>query len=112
MNGSRTPEELAESWGWSPRRLRALVYQIGAGHKLGNKIILLDEDVTALKEATKLCPSKSSGEKAQPSGTTGGPLMDTDYAGLVEQRTRRSRRELRRKRKAGTGNVVWMDRNP
>jgi hypothetical protein len=111
MSGAAlTPEEVAESWGWSPRRLRALIREIGAGHILGKSIVLFDEDICALKEATRLCPSRSTVPRDLESGTTAGPLMDSDYAEVQKLLSAKQRRELRRKKKPDTGNVVWMGR--
>lgn len=51
-----TPEEIAEKFGWSPRHVRKLAREIGACRLLGNRMVLLEEDVKALLDATKPMP--------------------------------------------------------
>lgn len=57
---SFTPDEIAEKFGWSPRHLRKLAREIGACRLLGNRMVLLEEDVKALLEATKPVPKVTS----------------------------------------------------
>jgi hypothetical protein len=47
------PEDIAEKFGWSPRYVRKLAREIGACRFLGNRMVLLEEDVEALLAATK-----------------------------------------------------------
>ena len=54
-----TPEVLARRMGWSERRVRDFARRLGACRILGNRMILLPEDVEAILEATK-CPSPST----------------------------------------------------
>ncbi len=54
---SFTPEEVAEKFGWSPRQVRKLAREIGACRLLGNRMVLLEEDVKAILEATKPVPN-------------------------------------------------------
>lgn len=53
---SFTPDEIAKKFGWSPRHVRKLAREIGACRLLGNRMVLLEEDVKALLEATKPVP--------------------------------------------------------
>lgn len=53
---SFTPEEIAKKFGWSPRHVRKLAREIGACRLLGNRMVLLEEDVKALLEVTKPVP--------------------------------------------------------
>jgi hypothetical protein len=46
-----TPEELAKHLGWSEKRVRSLARRIGACRVLGNRMALLNEDVTRIKAA-------------------------------------------------------------
>ena len=48
-----TPEALAESTGWSPRRVRELARTLGACRILGNRMVLAPEDVRAILEASR-----------------------------------------------------------
>lgn len=46
-----TPEAFAKEMGWSPKRVRHLAKKLGACHVLGNRMILLPQDVEAILEA-------------------------------------------------------------
>jgi hypothetical protein len=46
-----TPEALADHMGWSERRVRDLARRLGACRILGNRMVLLGEDVAAIKAA-------------------------------------------------------------
>jgi hypothetical protein len=46
-----TPEALADHMGWSGKRVRALARRLGACRILGNRMVLLGEDVAAIKAA-------------------------------------------------------------
>src|ERR1700756_5609872 len=107
-----TPAQLAAALGWSERRVRDKARELGACRLMGNRMILLPEDVQALLEATK-CPSSSlSGKRAMEDifGTTGGQLPAIDYEGRLAQRTARSRRVLSPRSKTDSTNVISMDR--
>ena len=74
-----TPETFAKECGFSPRRVRQLARELGACRILGNRMSLEPEDVRALLEALKPCPSPSSA--AARSGTTAAP--STDIGGIT-----------------------------
>src|SRR5882724_13085523 len=97
-----TPADLAARLGWSERRLRDLARRLAACRILGNRMVLLPQDVDAIMEATK-CLSSTSAAR---SGTTGGQLPDGDYAALVTQRTKTSPRARLPRSKPNTGNIV------
>src|SRR5260221_1801770 len=101
------PAELAERLGWSERRLRDLARRLGACRVLGNRMILLPEDVRTIMEASK-CRSIST--SAARSGTTGARLPEGDYAGLVKQRTKTSRPVRVPRSQLSSGNISSMDR--
>lgn len=102
------PEDVAEQLGWSPRRVRAKARELGACRILGNKMILLPEDVQTILEDTK-CPSSSTA--AAKSGTSVGQLPVGGYEALRKLRTKPSRRERPPKLKPENGNVISMVRN-
>ena len=85
MTAEIRPEELAERWGCSPRRLRKVARDLGACRVLGKAMWLTADDVQVLQEALK-CPSRSTG--AARSGTTAAPLPVGDYEALQRLRTR------------------------
>jgi hypothetical protein len=101
-----TPAKLAAQLGWSETRVRAKARELGACRILGNRMILLPEDVNTILEATK-CPSSSTA--AAKSGITGGRLPAGGYEDLVKQRTKPSRRERPPKSNSANGNVISMD---
>jgi hypothetical protein len=103
-----TPAELATAVGWSERRVRDKARELGACRILGNRMILLPQDVDTIMEATK-CPSSSTG--AARSGIIAGRLPVRDYEDLVRQRTKPLRRERPPKSKQTNGNVISMDPN-
>ena len=102
-----SPGEFARTYGWSERAVRKLARDIGACHILGKTMTLTEDDCAALLEATK-CPSKYTG--AARSTITEALSMGADYAALVAQRTKQSRRASRWKSKRVNGKVIWMDR--
>src|SRR5258705_7175932 len=107
-----TPAELAAALGWSERRVRDKARELGACRILGNRMVLLPQDVDTIMEATK-CPSSSlSGKRSMEDifGTTGGQLPAIDYAARLAQRTAKSRRVLSPRSKTDTTNVISMDR--
>jgi hypothetical protein len=103
-----TPAQFASRYGWSERRVRDKARELGACRILGNRMVLLPDDVQAILEATK-CPSSSTG--AVKFGTTAARLPGGTYADLVKQRTKTSRRERPPKSSPTSGNVISMDRN-
>lgn len=104
-----TPAQFAHHYGWSERRVRDKARELGACRIMGNRMVLLPEDVQALLEATK-CPSPSTG--AAKSGTIVGRLPDGDYEDLVKLRTKPQRREKPPRSKAASGKVISMVPNP
>ena len=105
-----TPEALAEHMGWSERRVRDLARRLGACRILGNRMVLLGEDVAAIMEAAKPCPSKSIAVREALSGNIGERLPEIDSVDLLAQLTRKPRRELRPRSKTSSGNVVSMEK--
>src|SRR5882724_4437963 len=101
-----TPAELADRLGWSERSLRYLARRLGACRVLGNRMVLLPQDVHTIMEATR-CPSNSI--SATRSGITGAQLPAGDYAELVKRRTKIKRRLKLPNSKSASGNVVPMD---
>ncbi len=77
-----TPEEIAEKFGWSPRHVRKLAREIGACRLLGNRMVLLEEDVKALLKATKPVP-KVARTKLRPN------MPVKNYDDLVALRNRK-----------------------
>lgn len=55
-----TPAELANRLGVSERRIRAMARQLGACHLFGNKMLLMQEDVDAIIEASKPPPRQTA----------------------------------------------------
>lgn len=84
---SITPEDLARHYGFSPRKLRGIARKIGACRIVGNRMILLPDDVTAILEAIKPAP-------APPAGV---PRVTGDYAALVALRERQAKEAGRKK---------------
>lgn len=105
-----TPEDIAAKFGWSPRHIRKLAREIGACRLMGNRMVLLPDDVQAILEATKPCPSPST--NAAKSGTTGARLPAVSYATLLARRTKSAPKELPQKQKQRRGKVVLMAPNP
>lgn len=107
---STTPEALAKQLGWGAKRVRRLAKRLGACRILGNRMALLPEDVQAILEATKPCPSRSIDVREALSGATGARLPDVDSADLLAHLTRKPRRELHPRSKTSSGNVVSMEK--
>jgi hypothetical protein len=59
------PEEVAEHFGWSARKLREKAREIGACRVLGNRMVLTQGDVARLLEATRppVKPDPQSGHE-------------------------------------------------
>jgi hypothetical protein len=105
-----TPEALADHMGWSERRVRDLARRLGACRILGNRMVLLGEDVAAIMEAAKPCPSRSSSVREALSGSIGERLPDIDSVDLLAQLTAKPRKELRPRLKTSSGVVVSMEK--
>ena len=104
-----TPYTLAQIMGWSEKRVRSLARRLGACRILGNRMVFLPDDVNAIMEATKPCPSKSIDAREAMSGITEGrSLPDIDSVGLLAHLTRKPHKELRPRLKTSSGNVVSM----
>lgn len=107
-----TPEAFAKEWGFSPRRVRQLARQLGACRILGNAMRLSDDDVRAILEALKPCPSPSIDGRAEKSGITAGrsghQVFDIGYEDLVALRTRQTPKGSSPRKRRGSGNVVSM----
>src|SRR6478752_2485106 len=80
-----TPEQVAVHIGWSPRKLREFARGLGACRIMGNRMVLTQQDVDAILEASRPCPSPST--SAGTSGTTAEPLKGSDYAELLAVRS-------------------------
>ena len=104
-----TPEALANDTGWSERRIRKMARGLGACRVMGNRMILTTDDVKAILEASKPCPSSSIG--AVTSGITGAPLPGGSYEALRAQRARKSPNRSHPPKKTDTGKVILMDRH-
>jgi hypothetical protein len=105
-----TPAELAKQLGWAEKRVRSLAKRLGACRVLGNRMVLLPDDVTTIMEATRPCPSKSIDVPEALSGNTGGRLPDVDSVDLLAHLTRKPRKELHPRLKTSSGNVVSMEK--
>src|SRR5262245_25251465 len=104
-----TPDALAEHLGCSKRRVRALARGLGVGRALGNRIVLLKQDVDAILEATR-CHSHSTG--VEKSGTTAARLPDGDYAALQRLRARKRPNELPPTANSLPGKVISIRHRP
>ncbi len=105
-----TPEVLAKHMGWAEKRVRSMARRLGACRILGNRMVFLPDDVNAIMEATKPCPSKSIDVREAMSGTIAGRLPDIESVDLLAQLTRKPRRELRPRLKTSSGSVVSMEK--
>lgn len=103
-----TPSEFASHFGWSERLVRQTAKKLGACHIVGNRMILTEQDVSALLEDARPCPSNYSDPKKVDRGTTGEPLTGQDYADLVALRTKQKHRAKPHRSKRISGNVVSM----
>jgi hypothetical protein len=95
-----TPAELAKHLGWSERRIRALARELGACRVLGNRMVLLPEDVTAIMEATRPKPLGRQPTFLQSQRSSlGQRLPDVTYKDLLAIREREQKRKhLQKKR--------------
>jgi hypothetical protein len=101
-----TPNALADHLGVSRRFVRELVRSLGSYSLFGKTVILFDNDVGELLEATRPCHLKSTG--AAKSGTTGELLPVGDYADLQARRIKQSPDVSRRRPKTARGEVISM----
>jgi hypothetical protein len=105
-----TPADLASRMGWSERHVRELARRLGACRVLGNRMVLLPQDVQTILEATQPCPSKSISVREALSGSTVERLPDIESVDLLAQLTRKPRKELRPRLKTSSGSVVSMEK--
>ena len=103
-----TPAEFASRYGWSERRVRDKARELGACRILGNRMVLLPDDVNSILEATRPCPSKSIDVREALSTATEGRLPDVDSAALLAQLTRKPLKKLQPRSRTSSGNVVSM----
>lgn len=103
-----SPAEVAARFGCSERTLRKMARDYGLCRVIGKVMMLTDDDVQALLEAMKPCPSPYT--DAGRSGTTAAPLPAGSYADLVALRTKEQRSALRQKKKPQHGEVISMAR--
>lgn len=104
-----TPEELAAHLNVPERTLKELARKIGACSIIGKSMILTEDDVNTIMEATR-CPSKST--SAARSGTIEAPLTGGDFVALQKRLTAKSRKGSKRKSNGAHGNVISMGRRP
>jgi hypothetical protein len=105
-----TPGELAAELGWSERRVRDKARELGACRILGNRMVLLPDDVNSILEATKPCPSKSISVREAMSGTTEVRLPDVDSEALLAHLARKPPKSLRPRSPTSSSNVVTISR--
>ena len=103
-----TPEQLADEIGCSSRHVRKLARDLGACRIFGKTMFLMPDDVQAILEASRPCPSHSS--SAAKSGTTGEPLPSGDYEDLQAILTNRKRESSPQSSKSGSAKVLVMAR--
>ena len=103
-----TPEQLAEEIGCSPRHVRKLARGLGACRVFGKTMFLMPDDVQAILEASRPCPSRSTSEAK--SGTIGAPLPSGDYADLQDLLTKKKRSSSPRASSTKPGIVIPMGR--
>ena len=109
--GAITPEDLAKQMpGWGAKTVRRLAKKLGACRILGNRMVLLPEDVQTILKATQPCPSESSSERPQTdsSGTIVDQLTGVDYEARLAQRTEKQRRKLQPRLKPANTKVISL----
>jgi hypothetical protein len=104
-----TAAAVAKHIGCNERRLRKIARELGACREIGKTMVLTDDDIRAILEATR-CPSNSS--DVAKSGTTGAQLPSGDYAVLQAQRTKPQPNRSSRTSKPKRGNVISMALRP
>jgi hypothetical protein len=105
-----SPADFAREYGWSERRVREKARELGACRIFGNRMMLLPQDVNAILEASKPCPSKSI--DAVRSIITEERSAAKDFAVLQVLRPGKPRKGLRPRSKPRSANVVPMVPNP
>src|SRR6056297_155530 len=103
-----TPKELAMHLGVSERALRERARALGACRELGNRMILLPEDVRLILEDMRPCPSSTNGSPVG-RGTSTSPAPTGDFAALQAHRTRTAPSGSPRMRQPQNGDVISMD---
>ena len=103
-----TPEQVAKHVGWSARKLREFASGLGTCRILGNRMVLTQQDVDAIMEASRPCPSLST--VAATSGTTAVRLPETDYEALRALRTKKQPSASQPTGKRKSGKVILMAR--
>lgn len=103
-----TPADLAAHLGIPERRLRATARRIGACRIFGKTMVFTSDDVKAILEAARPCPSNSTA--AAKSGTIAAPLPEGDFAALQALRTRQERKGWQWKKRTASGKVISMVR--
>ena len=98
-----TPDELAKHLGWSPRRVRSIAKRLGVARALGNRMILLQQDVDAIMEASR-CPSNYISEAR--SDTTAARSPVGSYEDLQRLRARKPLSELPPTKNSPLGKVI------
>jgi hypothetical protein len=106
-----TPAALAEHIGVSERFVRSIARKLGACRIFGHAMRLTNDDVQAIMEAVKPCPSRSIAVREALSGSIGERLPDIDSVDLLAQLTAKPRRELRPRSKTSSGNVVLIQKS-
>jgi hypothetical protein len=56
-----TPEQFAQHFGWSARKVREIARGLGACRIIGNRMVLIQKDIDAILEASRPCPSLGRG---------------------------------------------------
>ncbi|XWN32176.1 MAG: hypothetical protein ROR55_03405 [Devosia sp.] len=105
-----TPDDFAAHYGFSAREVRRRARAIGACCIIGKRMVLLPHHCDLLIEDARPCRSRST--VAAKSGTTAVPSPEGDFEALRAQRTKRSRKGSRQKRKPENGVVISMAQVP
>lgn len=103
-----TPEELAVEIGCSPRHVRKLARGLGACRIFGKTMFLMPDDVQAILEASRPCPSSST--SAVTSGTTAVQLPVGGYEALLALRRKTEPKKSPQPARTGNGKVITMGR--
>jgi len=53
-----TPEQFAKHFGWSARKVREFARQLGACRIIGNRMLLIQDDIDAILEASRPQPAQ------------------------------------------------------
>ena len=106
-----TPAALAEHMGVSERFIRGIARKLGACRIFGHAMRLTNDDVQAIMEAVKPCPSRSIDAKEAMSGSIGERLPDIDSVDLLAHLTAKPRKESHPRLKTSSGNVVLIQKS-